>query len=120
MHKRSEGASGRLVRSQHLPTMNDVSSSLDPAMRRWAPAHGAPPLVVPGANGGPARSEPVRLVVVSNRVTLVSKSKPAAGGLAVGVHSALSELGGIWFGWSGQTTGSPLPPPKRSRSGNIS
>lgn len=26
-----------------------------------------------------------------------------AGGLAVGVHAALQESGGIWFGWSGET-----------------
>ena len=62
----------------------------------------------------------MRLVVVSNRVTLVSKSKPAAGGLAVGVHSALADLGGIWFGWSGQTSQEPLDRPRRVRSGKLS
>jgi trehalose 6-phosphate synthase len=61
----------------------------------------------------------VRLVVVSNRVTQVSKTKPAAGGLAVGVHSALADLGGIWFGWSGQTTAGEVGQVRRSRSGKI-
>jgi trehalose 6-phosphate synthase len=41
-----------------------------------------------------------RLVAVSNRVSM-SKPGRSAGGLAVGVLSALAEQGGIWFGWSG-------------------
>ena len=40
-----------------------------------------------------------RLVVVSNR--LADPRKPAAGGLAVALGEALSESGGLWFGWSG-------------------
>lgn len=42
-----------------------------------------------------------RLVVVSNRVP-ASKSGAGAGGLAVGVMSALKTSGGIWFGWNGR------------------
>jgi trehalose 6-phosphate synthase len=42
-----------------------------------------------------------RLVVVSNRVPLPSE-KSRAGGLAVAMHAALSERGGMWFGWSGR------------------
>lgn len=42
-----------------------------------------------------------RLVVVSNRVAVPGQSQ--AGGLAVALHDALSERGGIWFGWSGRT-----------------
>ncbi|MEO1018383.1 MAG: trehalose-6-phosphate synthase, partial [Pseudomonadota bacterium] len=48
---------------------------------------------------------PQRLVVVSNRVTpITGKQAATAGGLAVGVHSALNESGGLWLGWSGETT----------------
>jgi trehalose 6-phosphate synthase len=43
-----------------------------------------------------------RLVVVSNRVSVPSGRQAAAGGLAVGVNSALRDQGGIWFGWSGE------------------
>jgi trehalose 6-phosphate synthase len=61
-----------------------------------------------------------RLVVVSNRVTPTSGAKAAtAGGLAIGVLAALRESGGIWFGWSGETTDSTTPEPKISRSGKI-
>ena len=42
-----------------------------------------------------------RLVVVSNRVALPSATR--AGGLAVAMHAALAEQGGVWFGWSGRT-----------------
>jgi trehalose 6-phosphate synthase len=49
-----------------------------------------------------------RLIVVSNRVTLPSPSAspavPAAGGLAVALQAALKPHGGLWFGWSGNTS----------------
>lgn len=46
-----------------------------------------------------------RLVVISNRVAVPSKDASAnQGGLAVALLSALREHGGIWFGWSGETT----------------
>ncbi|GGB37088.1 trehalose-6-phosphate synthase [Sphingomonas metalli] len=46
-----------------------------------------------------------RLVVISNRVAVPSKDASAnQGGLAVALLSALRERGGIWFGWSGETT----------------
>jgi trehalose 6-phosphate synthase len=41
-----------------------------------------------------------RLVVVSNRVASTEESR--AGGLAVALHAALEETGGMWFGWSGR------------------
>jgi trehalose 6-phosphate synthase len=44
-----------------------------------------------------------RLIVVSNRVALPTSRSASAGGLAVGVRSALRDRGGIWFGWSGET-----------------
>ena len=44
-----------------------------------------------------------RVVAVSNRVAAASAGK-SAGGLAVGILSALRDQGGIWFGWSGKTT----------------
>jgi trehalose 6-phosphate synthase len=42
-----------------------------------------------------------RLVVVSNRVALPGEDR--AGGLAVALNAALSERGGLWFGWSGKS-----------------
>jgi trehalose 6-phosphate synthase len=42
-----------------------------------------------------------RLIVVSNRVATPGETKGSAGGLAVGIFSALKDSGGIWFGWSG-------------------
>ncbi|MCJ8138243.1 alpha,alpha-trehalose-phosphate synthase (UDP-forming) [Falsirhodobacter halotolerans] len=57
-----------------------------------------------------------RMIVVSNRVPLPDKDgKLPAGGLAVAVHAALQEEGGIWFGWSGQS-GEEEPGPVHRRS----
>jgi trehalose 6-phosphate synthase len=44
-----------------------------------------------------------RVVNVSNRVALPDGSIPT-GGLAVGLLSAMSERGGLWFGWDGRTS----------------
>ncbi|MEF2073128.1 alpha,alpha-trehalose-phosphate synthase (UDP-forming) [Consotaella aegiceratis] len=44
-----------------------------------------------------------RLVVVSNRVGPL-KDEGKAGGLAVGLADALRRRGGLWFGWSGETS----------------
>jgi trehalose 6-phosphate synthase len=58
-----------------------------------------------------------RLVAVSNRVT-VPKRATAAGGLAVGVLAAMKSRGGLWFGWSGETTEEePGPATLTSRQG---
>lgn len=43
-----------------------------------------------------------RLIVVSNRLSIVDKSQQPTGGLAVALHAALSECGGIWYGWNGK------------------
>lgn len=43
-----------------------------------------------------------RLIVVSNRVADI-RNAAQAGGLAVAVSDLLTERGGIWFGWSGET-----------------
>ncbi|OQW48382.1 MAG: trehalose-6-phosphate synthase [Proteobacteria bacterium SG_bin6] len=46
-----------------------------------------------------------RLIVISNRVSVPRDGQSGAqGGLAVAVGAALSEVGGIWFGWSGEVT----------------
>lgn len=46
-----------------------------------------------------------RLIVISNRVAPAEGSHSGAqGGLAVALQSALREMGGIWFGWSGGQT----------------
>ena len=44
-----------------------------------------------------------RLVVVSNRVGPLD-DEGKAGGLAVGLADALRRRGGLWFGWSGETS----------------
>ncbi|MBI3453244.1 MAG: alpha,alpha-trehalose-phosphate synthase (UDP-forming) [Rhodospirillales bacterium] len=44
-----------------------------------------------------------RLVIVSNRVAAPRELKSRAGGLAVALRDALTEYGGLWFGWSGET-----------------
>lgn len=46
-----------------------------------------------------------RLIVVSNRVA-DPESTVKAGGLAVALKDALSDVGGVWFGWNGNTTDS--------------
>ncbi len=52
----------------------------------------------------------MRLVVFSNRVPAPT-ARTGAGGLAVALRDALSESGGVWFGWSGsravERTGTP-------------
>ena len=49
----------------------------------------------------------MRLVIVSNRVTIPDRQeKAAAGGLAVALREALETQGGVWFGWSGKVTAS--------------
>lgn len=44
-----------------------------------------------------------RLVAVSNRVALPRRAA-AAGGLTVGVLTAMRSRGGLWFGWSGDVS----------------
>jgi trehalose 6-phosphate synthase len=42
-----------------------------------------------------------------------------AGGLAVAVRDLLSQRGGLWFGWSGETAKTPVEGPHVVRSGRI-
>ncbi len=59
-----------------------------------------------------------RLIVVSNRVAIPHEKR--AGGLAAALQSALSEHGGIWFGWSGkQTAGHSAREVHTEQDGNI-
>lgn len=59
-----------------------------------------------------------RLIAISNRVP--DPDKPPAGGLAVALHAALKERGGIWMGWSGKSSGEKSPGPLVTRQeGNI-
>ncbi len=44
----------------------------------------------------------MRLVVVSNRVSLPSNDGVQAGGMTVGIEGALRHSGGVWVGWSGR------------------
>jgi len=61
-----------------------------------------------------------RLVVVSNRVALPREKATRAGGLAIALREALTRSGGLWFGWSGETTpGAPAAEPHIMRAGKI-
>ena len=51
-----------------------------------------------------------RLIAVSNRVP-TRKATGSVGGLAVGLEAALKARGGIWFGWSGETSEEVTKPP---------
>ncbi len=44
----------------------------------------------------------MKLIVVSNRVTVPSRTTQAAGGLAVALNGVLASRRGMWFGWSGK------------------
>ncbi len=50
-----------------------------------------------------------RLVIVSNRVALPGETA-RAGGMAVALHEALAQRGGLWFGWSGETVADETGP----------
>ncbi|HEX8663169.1 MAG TPA: alpha,alpha-trehalose-phosphate synthase (UDP-forming) [Beijerinckiaceae bacterium] len=61
-----------------------------------------------------------RLVVVSNRVPVPSNAgSPTAGGLAVALDAALRQRGGLWFGWSGNTTDGREPEVEAHAFGNV-
>ena len=60
-----------------------------------------------------------RLVIVSNRVALPSEKSGRAGGLAVGLREALARRGGLWFGWSGETTEGLAGEPQLHAAGKI-
>ncbi|MDJ0949560.1 MAG: alpha,alpha-trehalose-phosphate synthase (UDP-forming) [Alphaproteobacteria bacterium] len=61
-----------------------------------------------------------RLVIVSNRVPTPSKAgTAAAGGLAVAVHAAMRDRGGVWFGWSGNVVEDREHQPKIAKAGKI-
>ena len=59
-----------------------------------------------------------RLVSVSNRVAHAAK-KASAGGLAIGLHGALKESGGLWFGWSGDVVETASAQPQVTKSRGI-
>jgi trehalose 6-phosphate synthase len=52
-----------------------------------------------------------RLVAVSNRISIPG-NVASAGGLAVGLLSALRQSGGVWFGWSGKSSDTPAAEPE--------
>ncbi|HKZ73152.1 MAG TPA: trehalose-6-phosphate synthase [Steroidobacteraceae bacterium] len=59
-----------------------------------------------------------RLVCVSNRISLPRRGI-APGGLAVGVLAALRHTGGVWFGWSGETSAGGADQPEVLSRDNI-
>lgn len=60
-----------------------------------------------------------RLIAVSNRVAKPKEGNVAAGGLAVGILGALSDRGGMWFGWDGKLTETEASDPVIDRRENI-
>jgi trehalose 6-phosphate synthase len=58
-----------------------------------------------------------RLVAVSNRIS-IPKRGASPGGLVVGLLAAMQSRGGLWFGWSGETT-NLITPPTIERRGNV-
>jgi trehalose 6-phosphate synthase len=58
-------------------------------------------------------------VIVSNRVMSPRDRSARAGGLAVALRDALSQRGGLWFGWSGETRSGPAGEPHVIRSGRV-
>lgn len=59
-----------------------------------------------------------RLVCVSNRISVPGNGS-GAGGLAVGLTAAMSHTGGVWLGWSGETSETPSDNPQVVTHGNI-
>ncbi len=47
----------------------------------------------------------MRLIVVSNRVSVPSNDGVQAGGMTVGIRGTLDRCGGVWLGWSGRLAG---------------
>jgi trehalose 6-phosphate synthase len=60
-----------------------------------------------------------RLVVISNRVAPTEEGQAPTGGLAVAVHAALRETGGIWFGWNGDVTTAVPEAPEMTQVDNL-
>jgi trehalose 6-phosphate synthase len=60
-----------------------------------------------------------RLVIVSNRLASPRDRSAQAGGLAVALREALSRHGGLWFGWSGDTSAEATAGPHVVRHGPI-
>ncbi len=60
-----------------------------------------------------------RLIVVSNRVAAPTDVKGRAGGLAVALKDALSEHGGVWFGWSGKVASKTPAKPALTQIGPV-
>jgi len=60
-----------------------------------------------------------RLVVVSNRVS-VPTGNAKAGGLAVALNDLMERQGGLWFGWSGNTSsGEKTSKPEIAQHGSV-
>ena len=62
----------------------------------------------------------MRLIVVSNRVTIPDRQEKAtAGGLAVALREALEQHGGLWFGWSGNVNDAAVHDIRQIQRGNV-
>ncbi len=62
----------------------------------------------------------MRLFVISNRVAdLDSPDAESFGGLAMAMGRALRQHGGIWLGWSGDTSIDPDEAPRLHNAGNV-
>lgn len=41
-------------------------------------------------------------IIVLNCVVLILEGELVVGGFVIGVYDVLKEIGGMWFGWSGE------------------
>jgi trehalose 6-phosphate synthase len=60
-----------------------------------------------------------RLVIVSNRVAMPRDTPSRAGGLAVALRDAMTDRGGLWFGWSGEVAEKTAAHPDIEVAGKI-
>src|SRR5690606_34351501 len=81
--------------------------------------HGGPDQFGDAAEPDLGGSDLSRLVIVSNRVAVSDDPKAKAGGLAVALQDALQRSGGVWFGWSGKTTGRTSNQPNIKQAGPV-
>src|SRR5690606_10722166 len=85
---------------RHRPRQRGIVGQLPPDLFAGRPDQLRRP-----AEQAVERNPMSRLIVISNRVSAVTEGEPGAqGGLSVALTAALREMGGIWFGWSGEVT----------------
>ncbi len=101
------GSTGEARTASLSGSVLPLARDLGHGKRRSDPARGPGGQLGAQATGGgssEAQRPTGRLVVVSNRVPVPGKRGASGpGGLAVALEAALTEHGGLWFGWSGES-----------------